>query len=39
MFVGRSDERRLAALAASMHEQVQPVAEVVEPSHMSYLRS
>ena len=35
MFVGRSDERRLVALAASMHEQVQPVAEVVEPSHMS----
>ena len=32
MFVERSDARRLAA---SVHEQVQPAAEVVEPSHMS----
>ena len=39
MFVGRSDERRLATLAASMHEQVQPVAEVFGSSHMSYPRS
>lgn len=39
MFVGQSDAKRLAALAASMHEQLQPAAEVVEPNHMSYLRS
>ena len=39
MFVGRSDARRLAALAVSMHEQLQPAAEVVEPIHMSNPRS
>lgn len=32
MFVGQSDAR---GLAASVHEQVQSVAEVVEPRHMS----
>ena len=35
MFVGQSGARRLAALAGSMHEQLQPAAEVVEPIHMS----
>jgi hypothetical protein len=36
VLVGRSDAKRLAA---SMHENVQSVAEVVESSHMSYLSS
>jgi len=39
VFVRRSDERRLVALAAPMYEQVQLEAVAVEPSHMSYLRS
>jgi hypothetical protein len=39
VFVRRSDERRLVALAAPMHEQLRPGAEVVEPSHMSNERS
>ena len=39
MFVGQSDARRLAVLAGSRHEQLQPVAEVVEPIHMSNPRS
>jgi hypothetical protein len=39
VFVGRSDERGLVALAAPMYGQLQWGAEVVEPSHMSNERS